>query len=69
MTDRPKIVNIGGKPSELVVAVDQMLRDRQAYLDYAKLTAEIRRAGYDAYLANGFDEAQALELCKFFALN
>lgn len=68
MSDKPKVVSIGLPPSELAIAVSDMSKNMQHWLDYAKLIAEIRWAGYEAYLEQGFDEAQALELCKTITL-
>jgi hypothetical protein len=62
-TTKPRVVQLGAK-NAFQVAVDD-LRERMPFmLEHAALVAKIRRASYRALIAEGFTEAQALELCK-----
>jgi hypothetical protein len=61
--DGPKVVDIG-IPDEFRAAIDQFRRKLPEMLEHAQLQAKVRRASYLAYVAEGFTEAQALELCK-----
>lgn len=44
--------------------MEQMKRELPVYIEYTMLVAEIRRASFDAHMAQGFTPQQALELCK-----
>lgn len=63
MTDS-KIHPLPGQKNESRAAVEALKRNLSDLKEHARLVAEIRRAGYDAYLEQGFSEDQALELCK-----
>lgn len=52
------------KTNELQAAVEAMKRFLPAYLELAALNAQVRRSHYDAYIAQGFTETQALILCQ-----
>lgn len=52
------------KADELQAAVEAMKRALPAYLELASLNAQVRRSHYDAYIAQGFNETQALILCQ-----
>ena len=61
--ETPKIVPMTPKPSEMAIAGEQLRRTKDEYVKNTQVVAELRRASYLAYLAAGFDEKQALELC------
>ena len=60
MTDR--------SPEEIAKALDQINLLVGAIANNASHIAHARRTLYRAYLAEGFTEAQALELCKQLTL-
>ena len=64
MTDTPSLHTITTKHDELQGAVEAMKRALPAYLELAVLNAQVRRSHYDAYIAQGFTETQALILCQ-----
>lgn len=49
---------------KLRAAVEEMRRTLPLLTEYHQLDAKIKRAKYDALLAEGFSPNQALELCK-----
>lgn len=53
-----------GKKDEMAAAIEMLKRQLPLILEHTRLIAEIRKASYDAHLAQGFTEPQALELCK-----
>ena len=61
--DGPTIVTFGDRDA-LKGDIDSFRRKVPALIEYAALQAKVRRASYLAHLAEGFTEAQALELCK-----
>jgi hypothetical protein len=44
--------------------VEKLRRVLPLLIENNKLVAKMRRAAYEAYIAEGFTEAQALQLCK-----
>lgn len=65
MTDRdekPTVVNLP-KRDDAQAAVAQLSRMMPALIEHAQMQAKIRRAAYLALVAEGFTEAQALDLC------
>lgn len=62
-----KVVGIGDK-DEMRAALEQMKRSLPVYKEHAGILAKIRKASYDAHIAEGFTPAQALELCKSMML-
>lgn len=64
MTDTPNLYSIPSKHDELQGAVEAMKRALPAYIELAALNAQVRRSHYEAYLAEGFNETQALILCQ-----
>ena len=48
----------------LAVLVREMQENLPAHLEFAKLTSKLQRARYLALIAEGFNDRQALELCK-----
>lgn len=63
MSDGPKVVEFPGK-DDLKGALESMRRDMGSFLEFIVLTAELRKASYDACIAQGFKPEEALELCK-----
>lgn len=61
----PHVIELGAK-NPLQIAVDDLRARMPLMLEHAALMAKIRRASYLAHLAEGFTEAQALDLCKTF---
>ena len=64
MTDTPNLHSIPSTHDELQGAVEAMKRALPAYMELAALNARVRRSHYDAYIAQGFTETQALILCQ-----
>jgi len=54
----------GNKPNITKDALKQMREGIPLMLEYHQITAEIRRAKYDALITQGFTKAEALELSK-----
>ncbi len=61
--DRPNIVQLQTKQDPIAAAGDHVRRNYDALCENAKLIAKLRRIAYLAYVAEGFNEQQALELC------
>lgn len=57
-------VKIKIPPSQMRVSLDQMERQEAEWLELQRFLAKMHRAKYEACVAAGFNEAQALELCK-----
>lgn len=49
---------------KFAVFVREMRESMSAHIEFAQLDAKIKRAKYVALVAQGFDERQALELCR-----
>ena len=62
MSDGPKVVDLPLK-NEIAAAGDSIRRNIDALIENQKSIAKFRRAAFLAYLAEGFDEKQSLELC------
>lgn len=67
MSDHPKLVELE-QPDDLRAACEALKRSLPVYTEYMVEIAKIRRASYEAHLAEGFTESQALELCKSMML-
>lgn len=52
-------------PNEFRSAIAELNRNLPYLIDMATITAAVRKANYDALIKEGFDEKQALELCKY----
>lgn len=48
----------------MIAAIEQLKRNAQFLCDYGKQLARIRKAHYDAYIAEGFTPEQSLILCQ-----
>lgn len=48
---------------KLAAAVEAYRRNADLLIEHYMITARIRRKAFEAYLTQGFNEAQALELC------
>jgi hypothetical protein len=59
----PKVVALQPK-DDLKAAGEALRRNMPTLMENAKAIAQLRRAAYLAHLEVGFDERQALELCK-----
>lgn len=53
-----------GDPDKVAAAVAEMRRLMPARIAYQKMMAKLQREAFEAYVAEGFSEAQALELVK-----
>lgn len=58
------IKQIDFEKSELAASVEELKRNKIHLIEHAKLVAEIKSEYYKALIEQGFDEYQALELCK-----
>lgn len=63
MTDGPRLVVMRPK-DDMKAASEALRRLAPELIENAKTIASIRRASYLAHIAEGFTEAQAIELCK-----
>lgn len=66
MSDDPKITVLdgGAKKDALADSLRTLRANIELLIEGAELTARVTRAKYLALIAQGFTEAQALELCK-----
>jgi len=60
---KPTLVSMPLKPDQLAADSEKLARHADLLIEQQRVVARIRRAAYLAYLAEGFDEAQALQLC------
>lgn len=63
MADGPVLVPLPAQKNEVAAAGDHIRRHLDELIENQRVIAKIRRAAYLAYIAEGFTEAQALELC------
>lgn len=64
--DAPRVVNVVNMRTprnESAALAEKLKRDLEPNMDIARTIARYRRAAFLAYVAEGFTEAQALELC------
>lgn len=59
----PKVVELAPR-DDLQAAAEASIRALPVLIEHAKRKAKLRRAEYLAYKAEGFTDAQALELCR-----
>ena len=64
MNDKPTVIDMPGKPDQFAAAVEHAKRQLAATIELQQHLAKVRRAAFLAYVAEGFNEAQALELCS-----
>ncbi len=58
-------IDFGAEPKDSMKgALEALKRNSETMIEYACLVATIRRKSFLAHIAEGFTEAQALELCK-----
>lgn len=50
--------------NKLLEALSQLKRNLPAMIEYNQIDARLKRARFDALVAEGFTPAQAIELCK-----
>jgi hypothetical protein len=48
----------------MAAAVEQLKRSVGYFVEMAPVLAQVRRAHFNAYIAEGFTPAEAIELCK-----
>ncbi len=60
---KPTLVDMPAK-DDMRAAVDSLRRMLPAILENAVLIAQLRRANYDALIAEGFTPEQSLVLCQ-----
>lgn len=53
-----------GEPDKIAAAVAELHRLLPARIEYQRVMARLQREAFDAYIAEGFNEWQALELVK-----
>lgn len=53
-----------GEPDKLAAAVAELRRLMPARVEYHRIMARMQREAFEAYVAEGFTETQALELVK-----
>lgn len=66
--DKPNVVEGNFSKDDLRASVETLKRQKQEMMEMGLVLAEIRKAHYDAYIDQGFSEAQALELCKHLTM-
>jgi hypothetical protein len=59
----PVLVSMPDRKNEIAAAGDSIRRNLEELIENQKTIAKLRRAAYLAYVAEGFTEVQALELC------
>jgi hypothetical protein len=57
------LVKLPDQKNEVAAAGDHIRRHLEELIENQKTIAKIRRAAFLAYVAEGFTEAQALDLC------
>lgn len=58
------VVDLPKSQSDLEKAIEQFKRNMTLLIEYTVMNAKVKRAEYDALIANGFTPQQALELLK-----
>lgn len=61
---KDNIIGLPNSKDEMKAAIAQLKRNLPEIIEHTKLIAEIKRASYLAYVEQGFNEQQALELTK-----
>jgi hypothetical protein len=62
--EKIRVLEGGKTPNIAADAVRQMIADSAVLVEYVILTAKLQRAKFVALKQEGFDDSQALELCK-----
>lgn len=68
MTDAPNLHLLHTNADELRASLEQIKRILPMHIELAVAVAEARFAVYKAHLDAGFDQDQALELCRSFQI-
>ena len=64
-----KVIPIhGGDVGGMASAITALKRELPEIIEHTATIAKIRKASYDAHIAQGFSPEQALELCKTITL-
>ena len=58
------IIGLPVAPNEIRALIGELKRDMDAQIELVGLVAKLKRATYDAYIAEGFTPGQALTLCN-----
>ncbi|OGS95955.1 MAG: hypothetical protein A3K04_10020 [Gallionellales bacterium RBG_16_56_9] len=65
MSEKKVVAIAGGGTKNLTKEAVRMLNQNLPdMIEYAQLMAQLQKAKFDALKKQGFDDAQALELCK-----
>jgi len=67
MQNKFTVIPTAGR-DEMRATLEQMKRQLPVFLEYTQTLAKIRKTAFDAHVAEGFSEDQALELCKTLSL-
>lgn len=68
MENITKLTSIKGGKSDAQSAIDNLRKEMPEILEMIALKAELQSVHYDECIKQGFNEDQALELCKHFSL-
>ena len=67
MKDKPTVVPFT-PPDEMRGMLENLKRTLPIWKEQAAVLAEIRKASYDAHIAQGFTPEQAIDLCRSMLL-
>lgn len=58
----------GNSPDEFKDAIKALRDGMELHVEYVVLQSKLHKVKYDALIKEGFDAAQALELCRFLTV-